>query len=71
MRYLIPLQLWQLKTLFGDGRINFDNFFSKTLRLAAFRRLVSSLFHSVTVDGKKIVEKFAVLLKQHSAELCV
>ena len=65
MRYLIPLQLWQLKTLFGDGRINFDNFFSKILRLAAFRRLVSSLFHSVTVDGKKIVEKFAVLLKQH------
>ena len=23
MRFLIPLQLWQLKALFGDGLINF------------------------------------------------
>ena len=53
MRYLIPLQLWQLNTLFGDGLINFNKFFLKTLRLAALRRLGSNLFHSITVDGKK------------------
>ena len=53
VRYLIPLQLWQLKTLFGDGLINFNKFFLKTLRLAALRRLGSNLFHSITVDGKK------------------
>ena len=53
VRYLIPLQLWQLETLFGDGLINFNKFFLKTLRSAALRRLVSNLLHSVTVDGKK------------------
>ena len=53
MRYLIPLQLWQLKTLFGNRLINFNNFFLKTLKLAALRRLGSSLFHSMIVDGKK------------------
>ena len=30
VRYLIPLQLWQLKTLFDDGLINFNKFFLKT-----------------------------------------
>ena len=53
MRYLIPLQFWELKTLIGDGLINFNNFFLKTLRLVALRRLESSLFLSMTVEGKK------------------
>ena len=53
VRYLVPLQLWQLNTLFGDGLINFNKFFLKALRLAALRRLGSNLFHSITVDAKK------------------
>ena len=52
MRYLIPLQLWQLNTLFGDGPINFNKFCLKALRLAGLRRLESNLIHSITVDGK-------------------
>ena len=49
--YLIPLQLQQLNTLFGDSLVNFKKFFLKTLR--TLRRLGSNLFHSITVDGKK------------------
>ena len=30
LSYLIPLQLWQLKILFGDGLINFNKFFLKS-----------------------------------------
>ena len=52
-RYLIPLQLWQLNTLFGDGLINFNKLFLKTIRLAALRRLGSNLLDSTTMDGKK------------------
>ena len=33
--------------------LNFNKLFIKTLRLAAIRRLGSSLFYSITVDGKK------------------
>ena len=53
VRYLIPLQLWQLNTLFGDGLINFNKFFLTAPRLAALRRWGSSLLHSITVDEKK------------------
>ena len=53
MRHLIPLQLWQLNSLFGDGLINFNKFFLKVLRLVTLRRLGSNLFHAMTVDGKK------------------
>ena len=67
MRYLIPLELWQLKTLFGNGLININEFILKTLRLAGLRRLGSSLFHSITVDGKKrIFEKVMFSMKQSS-----
>ena len=52
MKHLIPLQLWQLKTLLEDDLTNFNKFFFETLRLAALLRLGSSLFHSITVDGK-------------------
>ena len=54
MRYLIPLQLWQIKALFGDGLIKFKKFFFKTLRLVGLRHCGT---HSVTVDGKKEVLK--------------
>ena len=75
MRYLIPLQLWQLKTRFGDGLINFNNFLLKTLRLAALQRLGSSMFHSMTLDGKKeflkrIFEKVMFSMKQ-SNFICI
>ena len=53
VRYLVPLQLWQLKTLSGDGLINFKQIILKTRRLAALRKLGSSFFHSITVEGKK------------------
>ena len=53
VRYLLPLLLQQLKTLFGDGLINSNKLFLKTLKLVALQRLKSSLFHSITVDGKK------------------
>ena len=57
VRYLIPWQLWQLNTLFGNDLINFNKLFLKTLRLAALRRLESYLFHSTTVDGKNFFWK--------------
>ena len=53
VRYLIPLQLWKLNTLFVDGLINVNKLFLKTLRPAALRRLGSNLFHSIAVDGKR------------------
>ena len=49
----IPVQLWQLNTLFGDGLINFNKFFLEALRLAALGKLRTNLFHPITVDGKK------------------
>ena len=48
--FLIPLQLWQSKTLFGDGLINFNKFFLKKLRPVALRRWVSALFYSIIMD---------------------
>ena len=51
-RYLIPSQLRQIKTLFGDRPINDNKLFCKTPRLAELRRLGSNLLHSVAVDGK-------------------
>ena len=57
VRYLVPFQLWQLNTLFGDGLINFNKFFLKPLRLAALRILGSNLFRSITVDMNKFFWK--------------
>ena len=59
IRYFI---LWQFKTLFGDGLINFNKFFLKTLRLATLRRLGSSFFHLMAIDGKKEFWKKLCLL---------
>ena len=47
-----PLGLWQLKMLFGDGRMNCNIFFLKIEKLSEFLILLSRLFHSVTMDGK-------------------
>ena len=47
LRYLIPLQLWQLKALFADGLIKFIKLVLKTLRLAALN----------DVGRKRIFEK--------------
>ena len=44
VRNLILLQLQQLQALFGDGLINFNRVFLKTLRQVALQRLGSSLF---------------------------
>ena len=70
VRYLIPLQLWQLNTMFGDGLINFNKFFLKTLRLAVLRRLGTNLFHSIIVDGKKFFEKVIFSAKK-SNFICI
>ena len=51
-KYLISLQLWQLKTLFVDGLMSSKNFFLKTPRLATLQKLESNFFHSITVDRK-------------------
>ena len=50
---LIPLRLHQLKKLFGLGLINLRTLFLKIPKLSEFRRLESSLFHSMTVNKKK------------------
>ena len=42
---LIPLGLWQLKRLLGDGLVKFRILFLKILKLLEFLMLWSSLFH--------------------------
>ena len=54
---LIPLGLWQLIMEFEDGLINFKIFFLKAKKVSEFLIFKSKLFHSVTVDGKKIIPK--------------
>ena len=69
VKHLIPLQFWQLKTLFEDGLENSKKFFLKTIRIATLTRLGSSLFHSITVNEKKI-EKAIFSMKQ-SNFICI
>ena len=57
MRYLIPLELWQLKSKLQQ--ILFEDSF---LRLAAVRRLGSGLFHSIT-GWKKIFKNVMFRMK--------
>ena len=54
---LIPLGLWQLQTMFWDGRICFKMLFLKILRLSGFRIFLSVLFHSITVEGNREFSK--------------
>ena len=50
---LIPLGLWLLKKNLAEDLINFRILFFKMLKLLEFLMLWSSLFRSITVDGKK------------------
>ena len=59
---LIPLRLWQLKSLLADGLINFRTPFLNILKLLEFLMLWSNLFHSVTADGKKVFLKKVCLV---------
>ena len=62
---LIPLWLLQLKTLLGEGLINFKILFLKSIKLFEFRRVGSRLFHSMIVEGKKeFLKKLCLVLKQ-------
>ena len=51
VRYLIHLQLWQSKTLFGDGLINLNKFFLKALLRIATYRYTHYFFHLVFQVG--------------------
>ena len=62
---LIPLWLLQLKTLLGEGLINFRILLLKSSKLFEFRRVGSKLFHSMIVEWKKeFLKKFCLILKQ-------
>ena len=62
---LIPLWLLQLKTLLGEGLINFKILLLKSIKLFEFRRVGSRLFHSMIVEGKKeFLKKLCLVLKQ-------
>ena len=62
---LIPSQLLQLKTLLGEGLINFRILFLKSTKLFEFQRVKSKLSHSMIVEGKKeILKKLCLILKQ-------
>ena len=50
---LIPWWLYTLTVLLGLGLINLRIFFLKALTDSEFWILLLSLFHSITVDGKK------------------
>ena len=52
MSNFTPFGLYQFKLLFGDGRMNFNIFLLKIEKLSEFFRLLSSLFHSITMNGK-------------------
>ena len=62
---LIPLWLLQLKTLLGEGLINFRILLLKSSKLFEFRRVGSKLFHSMIVKRKKeFLKKLCLILKQ-------
>ena len=50
---LTPLGLWQLKTLFPEGRISFKRPFLKTFELSQLQIFSSNMFRSMTAEGKK------------------
>ena len=49
---LTPLGLWHLKTLLPERRINFKSFFVKIFKFSGLLIFWSSLFHSITAEGK-------------------
>ena len=48
-----PLGLWQLKTGLLAGHMKFKSVFLKIFKLSELRIFRSSLFHSITAEGKK------------------
>ena len=58
---LISWGLYTLNVLLGLGLINLRICFLKALTDSEFRILLSSLFHSITVDGKKEFRKYSCL----------
>ena len=54
---LTPLGLWQLKTVLPEGRMKFKIVFLKIFKLSELRMFRSSLFHSITAEGKKKFRK--------------
>ena len=52
MRCFIPLGLWHRNILFGAGLMNWRTLSSKGLKFVEFRIAISSLFHSIMVDGR-------------------
>ena len=50
---LTPMGLRQLKTLLPEGRIKFKSVFLEIFTLSELRIFRSSLFHSITAEGKK------------------
>ena len=62
-RYLLALGLWQLKILFGFGRINFRILDLNKLRLFRFWMSELRLFYSDINDGKRIFEEVVFYIK--------
>ena len=51
--YLMPLGMWQLNRLLGDGLTNCSKGFLKMFILVELRISVSNLFHSRTTETTK------------------
>ena len=61
----IPIELWQLKFLLGVGRMNCKLPFLKRAEFSALLILLSTLLHSITVDGKnEFLKKVCLALKR-------
>ena len=59
---LTPLGLWQLKVVLPEGRMKLKSFFLEMLELFELRMFSSSLFHSITAEGKRNFERNCALL---------
>ena len=59
---LTPLGLWQLKVVLPEGRMKFKSVFLEMFELSELRMFSSSLFHSITAEGKRNFERNCALL---------
>ena len=63
--------LWQLDVLLADDLMNDRIHFLKVIILSEFLISQSSLFHSITVEGKKsVLEKFHIYWWNFITLLC-